>query len=147
MLTDEAHKAAGLGRGPLRRAVARAVSLRESGAAVAALGEVVKARRNTPFDGRGLPSDEALALAETWEFQASYELSRGHVEAGLEDLAIAGQILQGRPEHRGQRSRICAEIAARISPGTPGLACARAEYAASARHLLGALTEYRELPS
>ena len=90
---------------------------------------------------------EALALAETWEFQASYELSRGHVEAGLEDLAIAGQILQGRPEHRGQRSRICAEIAARISPGTPGLACARAEYAASARHLLGALTEYRELPS
>lgn len=127
VLAGDAHKVAGPGRGPLRLAVARAVSLRESGAAVEALAEVVKARRNTPFDGRGLPSDEALALAETWEFQAYYELSRGHAEAGLEGLAIAGQILESRPEHGRHRRRIRTEIASRISPRAPGLASARAD--------------------
>ncbi|HEX3713881.1 MAG TPA: hypothetical protein VHV09_13900 [Trebonia sp.] len=112
--------------------MARVLALRESGAAVEALGEAVKARRNKPFDGRGLASDEALALAETWEFQAAYDLSRGWLEAGLEDLAIAEQILETRPEHGGHRGQICAEIASRLPADAPGLASVKAEYLAIA---------------
>jgi hypothetical protein len=97
--------------GPLRSAMARAIVLYTSGAAVEALGEVVKARRNIPFDGRGLASDEALALAETWEFQAAYNLSHDRLERALEDLAIAEEILWTRPEHDAYRGRIRTEIA------------------------------------
>jgi len=96
---------------PLRAAMARAIVLSRSGAAMEALGEVVKARRNVPFDGRGLASDEALALAETWEFQAAHDLSVGRLEGGLDDLAIAEQILENWPEHDAHRRRISAEIA------------------------------------
>jgi hypothetical protein len=103
-----------MGTGPLRSAMARAIALYRSGAALEALGEVVKARRNIPFDGRGLASDEALALAETWEFQAAYDLSQDRVEGGLEDLAIAEQILEGWPEHDAHRRRISAEIASHV---------------------------------
>jgi hypothetical protein len=100
-----------MGTGPLRSAMARAIVLYKSGATVEALGEVVKARRNIPFDGRGLTSDEALALAETWEFQAAYNLSQDRLEVALEDLAIAEQILESWPEHDDHRGRISAEIA------------------------------------
>ena len=123
----------------------RVLALRESGAAVEALGEAVKARRNKPFDGRGLTSDEALALAETWEFQAAYDLSRGCLEAGLEELAIAEQILETRPEHGGHRGQICAEIASRLPADTPGLASVKTEYLASARCLLGGPDKDRRL--
>lgn len=99
---------------PLRSAMARAIALSGAGAVMEALGEVVKARRNTPFDGGGLDSDEALALAETWEFQAAHDLSQGRLEWGLEILGIAEQILKSRPEHDAHRRRIRAEMALRI---------------------------------
>jgi hypothetical protein len=104
---------------PLRSAITRATELSGTGATAEALGEVVKARRNTPFDGTGLASDEALALAETWEFQAAHNLFQGRLEEGLEYLAIAGQILENRPEHEAHRRHIRAEISLRIPAGTP----------------------------
>lgn len=114
---------------PLRSAMARVIALSGAGAVMEALGEVVKARRNTPFDGGGLSSDEALALAETWEFQAAHNLSQGRLECGLENLAIAEQILESRPEHHAHRRRIRAEIALRIPS-----AHLRTDYLANVRH-------------
>jgi hypothetical protein len=125
--------------------MARAIVLCGFGGIAAALAEVIKARRDIPLDGRYLPSDEAAALAEGWEFQAADDLYRGHLTEGLEDLAIAEQILQGRPEHREHRGRICAQLAAQLSASTPDLRSVKAEYLATARELLKGSDKYREL--
>ncbi|HEX3712724.1 MAG TPA: hypothetical protein VHV09_08015 [Trebonia sp.] len=130
---------------PLRTAMARAMVLCGFGGIAAALPEVIKARRDIPLDGRYLPSDEAAALAEGWEFQAADDLYRGHLTEGLEDLAIAEQILHGRPEHREHRGRICAQLAAQLSASTPDLRSVKAEYLATARELLKGSDKYREL--
>jgi hypothetical protein len=123
----------------------RAMRLCQFGAAPLALAEVLKARRNAPFDGSDLASDEAAALAEGWEFQAADDLFQGRLEAGLEDLAIAEQILDGRPEHSEHRGRICAQIVSQLPARTPELRSVRAEYLASARSLLEGWGKYREL--
>jgi len=126
-------------------AMTRAMMLCDLGAAPQALAEVVKARRCAAFDGSDLASDEAAALAEGWEFQAAEDLYRGWLEAGLEDLAIAEQILDGRPEHSEHRGRICAQIALQLPAGTAELRSVRAEYLASARYLLAGSARYRGL--
>lgn len=133
------------GERPLRTAMARAMVLCWFAEIAAARAEVVRARKDIPLDGRFLPSDEAAALAEGWEFQAADDLNRGHLREGLEDLAIAEQILDGRPEHREHRGRICAQIAGQLSASTPDLRSVKAEYLASARDLLAGYDKYREL--
>jgi hypothetical protein len=130
---------------PLRASMARAIALSRLAGIAAALSEVASARKDIPLDGRYLPSDEAAALAEGWEFQAADDLYRGYLKEGLEDLAIAEQILDGRPEHREHRGRICAQIATQLSATTPDLRSVKAEYLATARDLLAGSDKYREL--
>lgn len=130
---------------PLRAAMARAAVLCEFGRRAEALAEVKRARRNTPFDGRDLSSDEAAALAEGWELQAADDLHQGQLEAGLEDLAIAEQILDRRPEHGEQRGHICVQIAAQMSASTPELRSIRAEYLGLACYFLEGSDKYRDL--
>lgn len=130
---------------PLRAAMARATMLCEFGRRAEALAEVIRARRNTPFDGRGLSSDEAAALAEGWEFQAADDLDQGRLEAALEDLAIAEQILDRRPEHGERRGHICVQIAAQMPAGTPELRSIRAEYLGRACYFLEGSDKDRDL--
>jgi hypothetical protein len=125
--------------------MARAIALSRFAGIAAALSEVASARKDIPLDGRYLSSDEAAALAEGWEFQAADDLYRGYLKEGLEDLAIAEQILDGRPEHREHRGRICAQIAAQLSATTPDLRSVKAEYLATARDLLAGSDKYHEL--
>jgi hypothetical protein len=131
--------------GPLRSAMARAGAMRQAGQTADALAEIIRARQNLPLDGRHLPSDEAAALAEGWELQAADDLYRGCLEGGLEDLAIAEQILAGRPEHGERRGRICVEIAAKLTATTADLQSVRAEYLAISERLLKGSDRYREL--
>jgi hypothetical protein len=131
--------------GPLRAAMRRAALMYESGSVAEALSGLARARRDTPYDGKDLASDEAAALAEGWAFQAAEDLGRGHREAGLEDLAIAEQILDDRPEHGELRGRICVQIALELTDSPPALRSVGAEYLASARDLLKDSAEFREL--
>ena len=132
--------------GPLRTAMRRAALLYEFGSVTEALAGLARARRDQPYDGRDLASDEAAALAEGWAFQAAEALGRGHREAALEDLAIAEQILDDRPEHGQLRGRICVQIAMELTDdSTPALRSVGAEYLASARDLLKDSAEFREL--
>lgn len=131
--------------GPLRAAMRRAAVAYQLGGVPGALAAVVTARGNAPLDGRGLASDEAAALSAGWEFQAAVDLCSGHVEAGLEELAIAEHILDGRPEHDEVRGCICAQIASQLPADTPDLRSVKAEYLASARQLLAGFRKYQEL--
>ena len=135
----------GHGEGPLRAAMRRAAQLYEFGSVGEALAGLARARRETPYDGKDLASDEAAALAEGWAFQAAEDLGRGRREAGLEDLAIAEQILDDRPEHRELRGRICVQLALELSDSAPALRSVGAEYLASARDLLRDSAEFRDL--
>jgi hypothetical protein len=123
----------------------RAALAYEFGSPTEAVAGLAQARRDTPHDGRDLVSDEAAALAEGWAFQAADDLGRGRREAGLEDLAIAEQILDDRPEHRQLRGRICVQIALELTDSAPALRSVGAEYLASARDLLKDSAEFREL--
>jgi hypothetical protein len=132
-------------QGPLRAALYRAARLYRLGNLAEALAGVRTARANIPHDGSGLPSDEAAALAAGWEFQAAVDLYTRGLEAELEDLAIAEQILDGRPEHNELRGRICARIATQLSGTSPDLWSVKAEYLATARALLAGSRRYRKL--
>ncbi len=131
--------------GPLRAAMRRAALLYELGSVAEALAGLAGARRDTPYDGRDLASDEAAALAEGWAFQAAEDLGQGQREAGLEGLAIAEQILHGRPEHGELRGRICLQIAMELTDSAPALRSVGAEYLASARDLLKDAAGFQEL--
>jgi hypothetical protein len=132
-------------QGPLRAAMRRAAHLYQLGDLPEALAGLKLARANTPHDGAGLPSDEAAALAAGWEFQAAIDLCVGKLEAGLEDLAIAEQILDGRPEHNELRGLICVRIVSQLPDSLTHLRLVRAEYLASARTLLAGSQRYRKL--
>ena len=123
--------------GPQRAAIRRAAALHDAGDTGGALERISQARRAAPPDGKGLASDEAFALAEGWAFQAVQDRKEGRREAALEDLAIAEQILDGRPEHNAMRGRACAEIAAQLTGCAAGLEAIRDEYLETAQELLG----------
>jgi hypothetical protein len=131
-------------QGPLRAAMRRAALLSQLGGVAEALAGVVAARGNAPLDGRGLAPEEAAALAAGWEFQAVVDLYWGRLEAGIEDLAMAEQVLDGRPEYNELRGRMCVQIASQLSD-TPVLRPVKAEYVASARELLAGSQNYQEL--
>ena len=124
------------GEAPLRAAVQTALACWRFAAAAEALAEVLSASRSVSLDRTGLTSDEADALAQGWELQAADDFRRGRFEAGLEDLAIAEDILDGWPEHNEHRGWICAQIASRIRPATAGLRSVKEEYLATAVSVL-----------
>ena len=129
---------------PLRTAMQCAKELYDRGSVDEALAGVIEARKHVPPDGSGLASDEAAALAEGWEFQAAEEMYKGRLEAGLQALLVAEQVLEGRPEHNELLGRICFRIGSQLA-AAPDLRPMQEQYLAKARDLLTGLEEYREL--